>query len=329
MTNATQRTSVSRRSFIITATAFALSPLSSPLAFADRKMNSPYVWKGSALGAEGTIKLFHPEEQHVRAVIATCRQEISRLEKLFSLYREDSAVAKLNRVGFLDYPDIDFVTLVSKAIAFSEETEGLFDISVQPLWRHYADFYAQDGNGSKMPSRAATARVLDRVGYKHIEITSDRIQFNKPGMALTFNGIAQGYITDRIKTVLEKAGFENVLLSLGEIYALGSKPDGKPWQVGLEGDLDTGNNHQVVPLENRALATSGGYASPFSNTTTANHLLNPLTGNWSDLKGSISVVSSTATQADMISTALALMTGKQRAAFLAKSGAVDAVFYAT
>lgn len=329
MTEISAKNIVSRRSFIISASAFGLASLSIPNVNAGQELMKPVVWKGAALGAEGTIKLYHSNEEKALAALRACQKEIARLEALFSLYQPGSQILQLNKTGQLNYPDIDFLNLLSTALAFSEETGGLFDISVQPLWQFYADFYTQEGAAGVRPSQSKIDQVLEHVGYDNIEVTSEKIQLKKPGMAITLNGIAQGYITDRVTSLLQEAGFENVLISLGEIYALGPKIDGSAWQVGLEGDLDNQNPQRIIPLINRALATSGGYASPFSNKSTANHLLNPLTGDWSRIKGSISALSESATHADMTSTALALMTTTQRKLFLMNCKDIDAVFYSS
>ena len=327
MSEAASKKPVSRRSFMVCASAFGLASLNASIGNAGTETLKPIIWKGAALGAEGTIKLYHPDYNKAATALKECQKEILRLEKLFSLYREDSQVVALNKAGYIENPDIDFVTLLSMAKAFSDKTDGLFDVSVQPLWRFYAEYFADGSGRNEPPSQERIDQALKHVGYSNIDVTSRKIQFAKPGMAVTFNGIAQGFITDRVKTFLQNAGFENVLISLGEIYALGPRGDGLPWRIGLEGDLDEANEQRAIPLVDQALATSGGYASPFSNNSTANHLLNPITGGWSSLDGSISVLSETATHADMISTVLTLMSKSQRASFLNKLDHVNAVFF--
>ena len=318
---------VSRRSFIVCASAFGAASLNASIGNAGAETLKPIIWNGAALGAEGTIKLYHPNHKKAVEALRDCQKEIVRLEKLFSLYRADSLVVALNKVGYVENPDIDFVTLLSMANAFSEKTDGLFDVSVQPLWRFYADYFADGRGRNGPPSQDRIGQALKHVGYSNIDVTSRKIQFTKPGMAVTFNGIAQGFITDRVKALLQNAGFENVLISLGEIYALGPKGDGSPWRIGLEGDLDEANEQRSIPLVDQALATSGGYASPFSNNSTANHLLNPITGGWSSVEGSISVLSNTATHADMVSTVLTLLSKSQRVFFLNKLDYVNAAFF--
>ncbi|GLQ05174.1 FAD:protein FMN transferase [Sneathiella chinensis] len=317
----------SRRSFLIMASA---SCAAAALPFSGAMAKEPIRWTGAALGAEGMIELHHPDPVKARSVLALCEQEIERLENLFSLYRPHSSVSKLNGSGALDNPDFQLLELLSSAQSFAAQTDGVFDVTVQPLWQFYADYFAQSGNGKKEPSWEEIQPVLKMVGYKDLLLSPSRIEFRKPGMAITLNGIAQGYITDHIKSVLQSAGFKHVLLSLGEVAAIGPKSDGHPWRVGLEaGEGDGGIATSIIPLMDQAVATSGTYASPFAGQNSANHLLNPKTGGWSTAEGSISVVSKSAMIADMYSTALSLMTGKERARLLAGSEQVDAVYFSS
>ena len=118
----------------------------------------------------------------------------------------------------------------------------------------------------------------------------------RPGMKLTLNGIAQGYITDRIAKFLKRRGFENVLVHLGETYGAGAKPGGVPWKAAIEG------TEKTLTLKNRALATSGDLESSGQK-----HLFDPRTGHPSSTHKSVSVTAPTATTADALSSAFILM----------------------
>ena len=325
-----KRNRFSRRTFMVMASAFACSGPSLKSAVAATGNLSPVIWKGGALGAQGVIELYHPDQQAAREALWRCQQEIDRLEELFSLYRSNSAISRLNRDGFINDPDIRFLELVSAAQAFSEQTNGVFDITIQPLWKFYASHFSnQSSRQQQRPPKDEIQKILDRTGYQHMAISGRRISFKKPGMAITLNGIAQGYITDRIKLLLEDAGFKNVLLSLGEITTIGPKPDGTAWQVGLERGYGDTAEQAVISLENQAVATSGGYASPFNNSSSANHLLHPKTGNWSVQEGSVSVVAKEAMIADMSSTALSLMNRDEQRRFLSAQKQIQAVYFSS
>jgi thiamine biosynthesis lipoprotein len=321
----------SRRSFIIKASAaYVATSFPFGAAWAQKEMLKPVRWRGAALGAEAVIELHHPDPEMARIVLANCMKEIDRLEQIFSLYREDSQLVRLNRDGFLESPDIQFLDLLSSAKAFSVKTDGLFDVTIQPLWSFYGEYYAHPTNHGKSPSAVEIQPILKRIGYKNLLLSEKRIEFKKPEMAVTLNGIAQGYITDRIKLMLQQAGFQNVLLSLGEIATIGPKVTGQPWAIGLETAPDSQySSYKTIALEDDAVATSGAYNSPFDKKIGANHLLNPKTGAWSLLKGSVSVVADKAMTADMYSTALSLMTELERRALLSDATQVRGVYYSS
>lgn len=322
-----QKAKISRRQFVVMAGAFgAASTLSSGTsAFAPPLQ--PVNWAGSALGAKASIQLYHPDPNWAEQQLVRCQREIDRLESLFSLYRPQSAICRLNRDGYLDNPDIEFLSLLSQAITFYRQTDGLFDVTIQPLWELYAHHYSRSSPDPKGPTEESINATLRRVGSDQIQISPSRISFSKEKMALTFNGIAQGYITDRITVLLKSAGFENILVSLGESFALGTKPGGQFWRAGIVSPKDGTTIVKTFDLRDKALATSGGYGSPFSAKSETNHLLNPLTGKSAVLNKSVSVVADTAVKADMASTVLSLMTREKQEFLVNQHSDIKQVLY--
>lgn len=323
MMTQSSNSTMSRRRFLVTASIFGALPVLPAAAGELQKIT----WTGSALGAEATIQLYHNDPDWARAQLDRCQREIRRLENLFSLYRPGSAICRLNAAGRLDNPDIEFLALMSAAVSFSARTDGLFDVTVQPLWTLFADHFSDVNADPAGPDAVRIKAALAKIGSMDISISVDRIAFEKPGMAITLNGVAQGYITDRISSLLKTAGFESVLVSLGETYALGRKADGAPWRVGVSGAENNVQPVAVRELTNKAIATSGGYGSPFAPGSTANHLLDPRTGEFAEFKRSVSVISASATYADMASTALSLMTEADGEAFARGDHRIEEVIY--
>lgn len=249
--------------------------------------------------------LYHPDPEEGRRLIAAAIAEVRRLEQIFSLYRSDSALSVLNRQGALDSPPMELVRLLSEARRYSEITGGAFDVTVQPLWTLYADHFSRKNADPAGPSTAAVRQVLALVDYRAIELEPRRISFTRPGMAITLNGIAQGFITDRVADLLRAGGLENVLVDLGEIRASGSHPDGCPWTAGIKDPFEPDRIARSVEIGNRALATSGGYGMRFDAEGRHHHLFDPHRGRSSDLYASVSVIAPTATEADALSTAFA------------------------
>ncbi len=227
-------------------------------AAAKNTARRPLVWRGIALGAEAQIVLYHENETAARAILEQCRAKISRLEHLFSLYRTNSLINQLNRDGRIDHPEFEMLELLSLAQTISEATKGAFDITVQPLWQLYAKHFSDHGLEASGPDSKAIRDVLELVDYRKVELSAKEIVLKNKGMGITLNGIAQGYVTDRIASLLQQYGYGNVLIDLGEIYGMGHKPAGDPWTAKIADPAGKTMPTKSIALENRAMATSGG-----------------------------------------------------------------------
>ena len=263
-------------------------------------------WKGAALGAEARIVLWSDNRHAAARVIDSCVAEIERLEQEFSLYRSSSALARLNREGRLEAPSLDMRHLLQEAIRFGDLTGGTFDVTVQPLWSLYANHFAASPTASA-PQRDLVGEACKRIDYRSIDVSAREIAFARDGMAITLNGIAQGYITDRIADLLRNNGFDHVLIDAGEIRALNGRGDGRPWRITLDHPVSS----ETVDLEAMALATSSGLRSKFSADGRIHHLINPRSGNCPEASRTVSVLAPTATAADALSTVLCMMPPEQ------------------
>ncbi len=300
---------LARRRFIRISAAvpgLALLPLlgGQAGALADGKLR---IWHGVALGADATMQLHHPDPAGADRLIARCLAEVRRLEQVFSLYRPDSAISRLNRAGGLDDPPIELVELLGISSQFSRLTGGAFDVTVQPLWNLYVAHFAAPQADPRGPAPESVAAVLRRVGATGVEVSASRIGFTRPGMQITLNGIAQGYITDRIVALLRAEGIDRSLVDMGEIRVIGTRPDGRPWVVGLQ---DPGAPNRItgeITISNEAVATSGGYGTLLDPAGRFNHIFDPATGGTSSAYRSVSVVAPTATTADALATGFCLM----------------------
>lgn len=277
------------------------------------------VWRGRALGAMATITLSHPDPAAAKHLLAACTSEVARLEGIFSLYHADSAISRLNRAGSLDAPPLELVDLLGRCATFSALTDGTFDVTVQPLFRRYADHFAL---ANADPAGPEVDDALGLVDWRRVEVTPGHVALTRSGMAITLNGIAQGFITDRIANLLRAQGITDVLVDLGELRALGRHPDGRPWRVGIRDRAD----EAVVDLADRALAVSAGSGSPFEPSGRLNHLLDPATGRCADPARTVVVQAPEATTADALATAFALMPEKRAQAIAEALGQVRVAF---
>ena len=254
--------------------------------------NAAASWHGIALGANAQIILDRPKAD---ALMASAVEEISRLEALFSLH-QDSQLTRLNAAGNLADPAPEMLELLSICSAINARTGGAFDPTIQPLWALYAERYSADS----APTAAEIATT--NTGWQHLRFSPVEVRFAKSDMALTMNGIAQGFIADKIAALFRAEGVENVLVNAGEIMALGTAPDGNPWPVTI---ADTGG--QIAPLSNAAMATSAPLGTVFDTAGRIGHILDPRTGRPGGQWAQVSVTATSAALADGLSTAFCLM----------------------
>ena len=315
------RRSISRRRTL----AIFASAATSLVGSRSRAAEPPrlFEWRGAALGAEATIRLYAHTAAHATGALDAAAAEIERLENEFSLYRPSSALSRLNRDACLLHPSLDMRHLLVEAVRFGKLTQGAFDVSVQPLWELYATHFSrhpEDGSGPPAELVARAARLVD---YRQIQIEPDRIMLPS-GMAITLNGIAQGYITDRVADLLRACGWTHVLADLGELRGVGAHPDGRPWTAALPSPLDAPHGRIMVPLSERAIATSSGAATRFEANGRHHHLFSPASGRSANTYAAVSVAAERATLADAFSTALFVAPLSAAEAMLSKLPGVEA-----
>jgi thiamine biosynthesis lipoprotein len=275
---------LSRRRFI--AISAALAPTLLPRGLSAGP--GLHVETGMALGAKVTLRLIHPDAPRLAA---RAMAEIHRLEAIFSLYLQDSALCRLNRNGRLEAPPFELLECLGLAGAVHAASGGRFDPTVQPLWQAEAEAVLR-GQPLSPDERAAAAALI---GWQDVVLGPSEISL-RPGMALTLNGIAQGFIADRVAALLAEAGLTRALIDTGEMRAL---PEGD-WPVRLaSGD--------EIALRNRALATSEPLGMTFGGDGLTSHILDPrqarpVQAAWR----SVSVSAPTAALADALSTAACL-----------------------
>jgi FAD:protein FMN transferase len=260
-------------------------------------------WRGAALGAEARIDLWLDDPARAERLVGSCLAEIDRLERIFSLQRRDSALATLNREGRLHRPPPELVLVLEAAERVAGLTGGAFDATVQPLWRLYADHFAAPGADPAGPPPRAVERAARLVGRGVVEAAPGAARLARPGAMVTLNGIAQGFIADRLAALLRGEGAASVLLDVGEIATVGPGPGGADWRV------RAGPAGPSLHLAEGAVATSSPSALAFDPRRRFPHLLDPSTARPAAAAARVTVVADSAMTADALSTALAVRPG--------------------
>jgi thiamine biosynthesis lipoprotein len=318
---------MTRRRFISVLAAASAVPLASRRGLAAQPRT--VTWEGIALGAPARLTLQHGDEATAKEAIAVSLEEIARLEAIFSLHRPDSALSRLNTTGSIEDAPGELRVLLAEALALARLSNGAFDPTIQPLWALYAHHFGGPGASPDGPSLDEIGAALHLVDWRRVEIEGGAVRLGLPHMAVTLNGIAQGYITDRVGALLRARGFEYVLVSLGEDLALGPKWDGSAWRIGIADPENRARVLTEVPLSVGAMATSAGSGFHFDAAGRFTHILDPRTGRPARQWASVTVLADRAALADGLSTVLsvapverapAILAGRARAYLVAFDG---------
>ncbi len=256
---------------------------------------------------------------------------LSGLNAAMSTWIAESEVSRFNNSDSTDWFPVSEGTaeVVELAQRVSRSSGGAFDITVKPLvelWNFGA------GRGEfVIPDRGEIDRVLRSTGYLNLEVRTSPPALRKkvPALQIDLSGIAKGYAVDLVAQRLREAGLQGWFVDIGgEVSVWGTRPDGKPWRVGIEKPLDNARDVEaVVVLRNQCMATSGDYRNfAIVDGKRYSHTISPATG-WpaeSEI-ASVSVVAGDCGTADAVATAL-LAAGEEQ--FEAISQRLDVESYA-
>ena len=215
---------------------------------------------------------------------ASCAQETldaladrcQYFESIFSRTIETSDIGRINAAGGKPVEVApETADIVQKALAYCEESDGLFDITigaVSSLW---------DFKEGVVPDKAAVAEAVKHVNFKNVQVNGTTITLLDAQAMLDLGGIAKGYIADDLCRQLIDAGCDSGFVNLGgNVKTVGVKPDGAEWHVGIQDPNDVeGAVVAAVYSQDESAVTSGLYERQFSKGgKKCWHILDPKTG---------------------------------------------------
>lgn len=257
-------------------------------------------------------------------------REIHRLDMLLSTTLEGSDIYRINREGST-VVSRETGLLLQRALEIAQMTGGDFDPTVYPLMRAWG-FASEEGEHSyRVPDNMES--LLSLVGYEKLrlqELTQGEqagaFQATLPvagASGLDLGGIAKGYTSQRVLEVIQAAGADTAVISLGgNVGVMGTKPDGSPWTVAIRDPEGEESDYMAtLSLEGqtqpRYVVTSGGYERYFeAEGVRYHHILDPKTGYPADSDLlSVTIVAQDGTLADGLSTALFVKGFEEAVAF--------------
>ncbi len=278
-------------------------------------------WRERGLLALGTtvwLRAGHARAEVAERAIEDAVAAVQRVDQQMSLFRPDSELSRLNRDGHLHQPSAELRALLRQALHMARHSGGQFDPTVQPLWQLWQRAQAE----GRRPGADELRQVRQRIGWQALQVSDAAVQFTKPGMALTLNGIAQGFAADQALAAVRAHGIAHALLDTGEWQPLGRADDAGPWRLGLADPHHADRLLGVLQADGRALACSSDDKLAFSPDRRDHHILDPRSGYSPSKLSTVVVAAPSATLADALTKPL-FMGDLHQALALARRWGVD------
>lgn len=271
-----------------------------------------YTGAALAFGTTISVAVVHADAALAGAAIADALAQAAGVDRLMSIYDPASQVYRLNRDGVLEHAHPHLLAVLDQARALSAWSGGAFDITVQPLWQAFR----RAADGGALPTTAQRVQAQSHVRWRDVLVDGDRVRLARPGMAITLNGLAQGYAADLAMAAVRARGIDDALLDTGEFAAHGAGVAARPWVLGVPDPRDAGVLAARLRVAGRCVATSGDYASTFTPDFLHHHIFDPARGDSPPELASVTVLAPTGILADGLATAF-MVTGARKAHALA------------
>lgn len=262
-----------------------------------------------------------------RKAVLAAFSAMAAVEARCSRYMETSELSQVNAMASTAAVTLspELWELLSLARREGERLQGRFDPTVGGL----LDAWNFGAIETRLPDEATLGKALAGVGLDGLRFQTEgrRLGFTRPGTVLDLGGYAKGHAIDEGARALRDSGITIGLVNAGgDMIAMGEKPGGRPWNIGLQDPDDPQALLGTFPLKGgEAVATSGDYERYFEvDGKRYHHLLDPLTGRPGRKSRSVTIVATSAALADLEATAL-FLEGPEALKRLEKEGRVAMV----
>ncbi len=279
------------------------------------------------LGTVGKIRVYAENDKAGNAAIEKAYARIVAIENTMSTAIEGSDVYHINKnagEAAVEVKD-DTLSVIKKAIDYKELTNDVFNIAIGRL----IELWGIGKDWQKVPTEEEILDAKNHVDITQVEIKGNNVMLRDPDMLIDLGGIAKGYAVDEAARVLRENGITSAFVNMGgDVYALGSKPDGTPWNVGIQ-DPEVGSSGIIakVGLSDESIVTSGDYERYFiENGVRYHHIIDPETGapTRNELV-SVTILSKKSVDGDVLSTAVFIMGLEEGIRFIEGMEGIEAV----
>jgi len=264
-------------------------------------------------------------------------RRLDEVNRHLSTWDDESEISRFNRLERADEElavSADFLRVMRAARRIHQLSGGAWDGTVRPLVDLWG--FGPSGRAEPAPTPERLAQALAEVGFDRIEIRDAGALVKRHGaVTVDLSSIAKGYGVDAVAEVLRPWVGSDFLVEIGgEVYASGARGGGLPWKIGInrpDPAASADEVYRVVPLRNRALATSGDYRNYFlEDGVRRSHVIDPRTGRpVANGVVSVTVLAPTCMEADGLATAVMVMGEEAGLALVERLAGVEALVVVT
>lgn len=261
-----------------------------------------------------TFTVYDDSARNAQTVLKLAEERIGELEELWSVTDENSDIYAVNHGGgqHVDVQE-DTARLLSFALEMAKETDGALEPTLYPVLTAWG--FTTDKN--QIPSAEQIRGLMQTVGYDRVVLAGNQVTL-EDGMMLDPGAVGKGYAGDEVEQILRENGITSALLDIGgNIQAVGAKPDGSDWRLGIRSPFKEGVLG-VLRIADRAVVTSGNYERYFigEDGVRYGHIMDPSTGYPVDNGlASVTIIAKEGKLCDALSTALFVMGAEQAVSF--------------
>ena len=277
-----------------------------------------------------SVTIYAENEEQFAAYEQLVSSQLARYHQLFDIYENYEGINNIKSIndsaGLTPVQvDEEIIDLLEFSIDQYENTDGRFDVamgSVLSVWHDYRERASEDPGHGAVPDQPELLRAAEHMDVSDIVIDKEAstVYLKDPDMRLDVGAVAKGYAAQQLAETLKEEGVEHALLSLGgNVAAIGTRGDGKPWRVGVQNpDLASSEPYlHVVDLENMSLVTSGTYQRFYEvDGKRYHHIIHPDTLMPWDAYQSVTILTPDSAMADALSTAVFNMELEEGRAFI-------------
>ncbi len=266
------------------------------------------------------------DEENLRLALA----RVTALEKILSSYDPQSDLSKLNQRAGEEPVQVSpmLFRAVDIGVTWHGRTQRCFDIAASPVM----GMWKQCAKENRLPTAGEMKEAVALAGADRIKLDAQAQTVQLPaGMQINLGGLGKGLCADEVTALLRQRGVTSALVAMsGDIYALGERPDGAAWRVGVQDPRkpdDATAYIIVLALRDKAVSTSGNYQRfVVIDGKKYSHIVDPRTGQTVNNVPSVTVIGPDVVTTDILGTALSVLGLEEGAALVEAMPGVEALF---